>query len=35
MNSQLEQQLGENLHGLADSQPFEPDAAAIERRGRR
>jgi hypothetical protein len=35
MNSQLERQLGENLHGLAASQPFEPDPAAIERRGRR
>jgi hypothetical protein len=35
MNSQLERQLGENLHGLADSQPFEPDPDAIERRGRR
>jgi len=35
MNSQLEQQLGENLHGLAASQPFEPDPDAIERRGRR
>ena len=35
MNSQLERQLGENLHGLAASQPFEPDPDAIERRGRR
>jgi hypothetical protein len=35
MNSQLERQLGENLRGLAASQPFEPDPAAIERRGRR
>ena len=35
MNPQLEQQLGENLHGLVASQPFEPDPAAIERRGRR
>jgi hypothetical protein len=35
MNSQLERQLGENLRGLVASQPFEPDPAAIERRGRR
>jgi hypothetical protein len=35
MNSQLERQLGENLRGLVASQPFEPDPAAIEERGRR
>jgi hypothetical protein len=35
LNPQLERQLGENLHELAASQPFEPDPAAIERRGRR
>jgi hypothetical protein len=35
LNPQLERQLGENLHDLAASQPFEPDPAAIERRGRR
>jgi hypothetical protein len=35
MNSSLERQLGENLHGLAAGQPFEPDPDAIERRGRR
>jgi hypothetical protein len=35
LNPQLERQLGENLQDLAASQPFEPDPAAIERRGRR
>jgi hypothetical protein len=34
MNSQLERQLGEDLRALVASQPFEPDLAAIERRGR-
>jgi len=35
MNSRLERQLGEDLRGLVAGQPFEPDLAAIERRGRR
>jgi hypothetical protein len=35
LNPQLERQLGENLQDLAASQPFAPDPAAIERRGRR
>ncbi len=35
MKSPVEQRLSDALHDIVDTQPFEPDPAAIERRGRR